>query len=268
MKFKKIILWLLAITIIVFPLNLIAAAESSQLTLETYIWNAKDQTNVSSSVLESGDTLTVRVNVNAQTDIGGLYFNLNYDPEKTEYISSSAQYIISDELASFNANLEKAGTIIAVFDTAKKNNLINGEFLTFSFKVLDVIKDSTAEVSLTVIQAYDSTVEHNLVDLNGGTATVSLKSTVVPPEFIALVEPLKTISETSATDIGKADAAFNALTSAQKKAFMNHELYSVFSTARSRYNEYMETVELTKLENAAKAFIKDNPILKKKLSNI
>ncbi|MBP3627609.1 MAG: hypothetical protein J6J39_06180 [Clostridia bacterium] len=268
MKFKKMLLWVLVLTILAFPVNCITSAEAPQLSMETYVWDASKQANSLANDFEIDDTLTVRIKTDSAINLGGLQIKLEYDSAKFKFVDGSHSYLFTDNYASLMVNTKKSGIISAVFDTTKASNSVNGEFLTFSFNVLGFSADTTADFKLTVVSAFDSTADHNKINLSGSTKTVNLKVANVPADFITLVEKLKTVTAESATDIAAAEEAFAKLTSQQKLAFKQNPLYEVFNSAKSRYNAKVEEAKNAELDKAAKAFVNDNPILKKDLNKV
>ncbi len=271
MKLKRTLIVLLAVLMLLSPLSLISSTAAPTFTLETsvYKWDAKEGKNVLSNEFSSNDILTLYISAPENIPLGGLQFVVNYDSESLKFNKNLSSYLPEDSKANLMINPANAGKIAGTLDTSKRDNQVSGDLFTFNFTVLTVKSEKTVSLTVDVIDAYDSSANHDPITVTTDSGkTVSLLTTDVPQSFIDLVKKLSKITIDSLEDITNAEVAFAKLTNLQKKAFKDTEWYEIFIGARAKYNLLLENAKLEELYQAAENFIKTNPILNKEIEKL
>lgn len=114
--------------------------------IPSYAAGGKLSLSSDKTAADVGDTITVTVSISANSLLGGLDFNLNYDTSCFQYLSSSDKGLF--ELPIINE--KEAGKVR--FSGVSSNALTaSGGILTVKFKVLKV----GGALSLTVLEACD-----------------------------------------------------------------------------------------------------------------
>lgn len=94
-----------------------------------------------------GDTITVTVNLSANSELGGLDFYLNYDKDAFQYISCSESTLF--EMSQHNDTVKGKVRFTGV---SKTNVIASGKLLSVKLKVLKI----NGKLTVTVNEACDS----------------------------------------------------------------------------------------------------------------
>lgn len=127
--------------------------------IPSYAANSTLSVSADKTSADVGDTITVTVSISANSGLGGLDFNLNYDTNCFQYVSSSSS-------ALFEMPLINDTTSGKVRFSGVSSNVVNssGGLLTAKFKILK----TGGNLSVTVIEACDG--NNNPVNNVGGSS--------------------------------------------------------------------------------------------------
>lgn len=244
-------------------LNVSAAESKVKFLVSSKTYLSQQDKYVEKDTFNEGEIVYISLSASRIYALGGLSFEIAYNPEVFEFRKNSAVCLIDDEKASVVYNDIGDSKVSVAYYTASYNETTTtvGDLFLLPFVVKKLSNNSTDNFSLKVNDLYDNSPWQNDIAFEEtDVCTVKTVATALPAELIDAAAALENIKyPDSKADIDSALQMYASLSNEQKNALKERypSHYKWLDTAKERYNKLAEKAKkdeiLSEVENFKKA---------------
>lgn len=249
------------------PIRFMALVLSLMLLLSGFTTVAADGASLSAGTAEvsAGQTAVVMITLKNSGSLSGINFTLSYDTARLSYIESAAQTGNgADSPVIYNDS--QNGVVHYAWDSAEGNKNINGNFITFQFKVESGAAAGDIPLTVTVKEAYRLDIsggalksENVTVSAENGKITVKGTDSAVS-ETIAAIANIGTVTydSDSLSRINNAANKYLALTYTQRQQVTN---FDTLLAAQEKYSQLEADYKAQQAKSQADSWRADNAVI-------
>ena len=212
-------------------LNVSAAESKVKFLVSSKTYLSQQDKYVEKDTFNEGEIVYISLSASRIYALGGLSFEIAYNPEVFEFRKNSAVCLIEDDEASVVYNSGESKISVAYY-TASYNETTTtvGDLFLLPFVVKKLSNNSTDNFSLKVNDLYDNSPWQNDIAFEEtDVCTVKTVATALPAELIDAAAALENIKyPDSKADIDSALQMYASLSNEQKNATLRQVPWSIF----------------------------------------